>query len=124
MSAAKDPNEKRRFRFLPRFGIRLLLIITAMVALYLTVIPWLERIGKIRYCSHYDMGKSGVVHMPAFGSASCSQCHSTKSDSLRPWITLPPDYRIFVNQRELVLSRHSSNSDEQRAAGEVLDKPF
>lgn len=127
MSDVKAPNDKRRgFRLLPRFRIRVLLILTAMVALYFTVIPWLERAGKIAYCNYYDMGKSSVVHLPAIGSASCSQCHSKKSDLPRPWITVPPDYRIFINQRELLKSGRmaSDYGDEQWVPDETLDQPL
>lgn len=95
MKTMNASEARGRFRLIPRFGVRSLLLLTLAVALLMIAIPWLERSGKIAYCGHYDMGKTSAIHFPALGSASCVNCHLANRHAIRPWITLSPEFRMF-----------------------------
>ena len=89
-----DNQQKPRRRLPVRFGLRSLLLLVGMVAVLLAIIPWLETVGLVAYCSQNSSGKKLPFRAPAFGSSSCTQCHDITRSDLRPWITFPPEYRI------------------------------
>ena len=93
-----NPAHHRR-RWLPRFGIRFLLLLMIIVAAIIVAVPWMEAIGVIAYCDYYDMGKTTSFHVPAIGSASCARCHIAKRSDVRAWVTLSPNYRLVTKLR-------------------------
>jgi hypothetical protein len=79
MAETKPNPSRHRRRGLPRFGIRSRLLLMTIVAVLFMAFPWMEDVGVIAYCDHYDLGKTTSFHVPAIGSASCARCQACKT---------------------------------------------